>query len=271
MKRRIAILLVLLLVAAPLQGCWNYREVDTLNIVAGFAIDKGYEGYKYHMTIDIADTSSAGKDKPVVSTFVETEGDTVFDAVRKAMKKTGYRLYWPDCQIGIIGQDVAQESILPIIDFLMRDAEPRMTMELFVSQEKTAKEVLVQKTTTMSISSFEIDKLYELNELYDPVSPYQLLYEDYNTLASEGRALALPTLHLVTNMDTKTAMLNGTAIFDKDRLKGYLTAEDSFYMLFAMDRIKGGVFNVNPRRVMQLQHWKYLVTKPKSNPRLLGI
>ncbi len=36
------------------------------------------------MTFDIADTQSGGKDKPAKSRFIETEGKTVFDAVRVA-------------------------------------------------------------------------------------------------------------------------------------------------------------------------------------------
>lgn len=244
MKRKTAALLVLLIMAGFIQGCWNYREVDSLNIVAGVAIDRGQEGYKYHLTIDIADTSNAGKDKPVVSTLIETEGDTMFDAVRNAVKKTGLRIYWPNCQIVVISQEIADESIQPIVDYFMRDAEPRITMELFVSQEKTAKEIMQQQATTMSITSFEIDKMYELTELYEPVTVYLQLHEIYNVLADKGRALTLPTLKLVENVGSKTAALSGTAVFDRDRLKGFINDEDSKYLLFLMDRIKGGVLTV---------------------------
>lgn len=244
MKRKLSVLMSLLMVAALLQGCWNYREVDSLNIVAGLAIDRGYEGYKYHLTMDLADTSNAGKDKPVITNLIETEGDTLLDAIRNAIKRTGMKLYFSDCQIAVISQDVAEDSILPVIDFLMRDAEPRMTMELFISEEKTAKEILQQQSTTMAITSFEIDKMYELNEKYQPVALYQLLFEDYNTLADTGRALSLASLKLADNDGNKTTVLGGTAIFKKDKLKGFITTQDSKYVLFAMGRVKGGVLNV---------------------------
>jgi spore germination protein KC len=227
-----------------MQGCWNYKEIDSMNIVAGFAIDRGYEGYKYHLTIDIADTSRAGKDKPVQTDLVESEGDTIMDAIRNTMKRTGMKLYFPNCQIAIISRDVAQDSILPVLDFLMRDAEPRLTMELLISEEKTAKEVLQQAPTTMSITSFEIDKMYELSEKYQPATIYQVLYQNYNTLADEGRALTMASVRLSDNNGAKTAVLNGTAIFNKDKLAGFLTTEDSKYCLFVMDGVTAGVIDV---------------------------
>jgi spore germination protein KC len=244
MRRRVAALLAVLTAASLLQGCWNYREVDSLMLVAGVAVDKGYEGHRFHLTMDLADTSNAGKDKPVVTTLIESEGDSLFDAVRNAIETTGTRLYWANCQIVIVSMDVARESILPVVDYFTRDAEPRMTLELFVSEEKTAKEILQANSTTMSITSFEIDKMYELNEKYQPVSIYQVLYENYNTLAGKGRALTVASLRLVDVMGTKAPALCGTAIFDGDRLTGCLDVEDSIWFLYAADRIKGGTLEV---------------------------
>jgi spore germination protein KC len=244
MRRRVAALALAAVVSGLLQGCWNYREIESLNIVAGVAIDKGYEGKKFHLTVDIADTSNAGKDKPVITSLIETEGDTIFEAIRNAVKMTAYKLYFPNCQVVIIGKDVAAESIQPIVDWFMRDAEPRLTMELFVSQESTAKEILKQTSVTMAITSFEIDKVYELNEKTQPNAKYQTIYEIYNTLSSNEMALTLPAMDLAENMGETTCRLNGMAIFDKDRLVGFLTPEASQYAMFAMDDVKGGVLNV---------------------------
>jgi spore germination protein KC len=244
MKKRIAALLCILIMVSLLQGCWNYREVDNLQIVAGVAVDRGYEGHKFHLTIDLADTTKAGKDKPVISTLVESEGDTIFNAVNNASARVGMQLYWENCQIAVISQDVAQESIIPVIDWLNRDLEPRITMELFISQERTAKEILKQQSTTMSITSFEIDKLYELNEQVQPIAEYSELYQISNTLAHKGSALVLPALRIADNIDDKVCILNGMAVFDGDRLIGYLTPTDSKYAMFVTNHVKGGSLEV---------------------------
>ncbi len=244
MMRRVAVLCCILAMGLPLQGCWNYREVDSLMIVAGMAVDAGQEGHKYHLTIDLADTSNAGKDKPVVSALVESEGDSIFEAIRNSITRVGMELYWQNCQVVIISQDVAGESIAPIIDWLNRDPEPRLTIEMYVSQAPTAKEVLVQKSAAMAITSFEIDKYYEINEKIRPVAEYKMLYNVYNDLASRGKSLLLPALNVAGNADSPACVLSGIAYFDKDRLAGFLPAEESQFAMFVLNHVRGGVITV---------------------------
>lgn len=242
--KRISVLMALALVASLLQGCWNYKEVDSFLIVAGVAVDKGYEGYRYHVTIDIADTSSAGKDKPVVSTLVESEGDTISEAVNNSIKMVGMQLYWQNCQIAVISQDVATDTILPVVDWLNRSLEPRLTIELFISQEKTARELLQQQSATLSITSFEIDKYYELNEKVQPMAEYRELYDIYNQLADPGKSLLLPALRVMDNDGDKVCALNGMAVLNRDKLIGFLTPEDSKSVMFVTNHVKGGSMDV---------------------------
>lgn len=243
MKRRVACLMSLLLVAGLLQGCWNYRELDKMRFVAGCAIDKGTDE-KYRLTIDLLTTFTAGKDKPVESLFITVEGETIIDAGRKLAKLAANKLYWPHCQILILSKDVAQESILPIMDFFMRDAEPRLTLELLVSEEETAAEVLKQKPLTMSISSFEIDTILENNQKNLATTEIVLLYEAYNTLAGNGKALTLPACRLEEQDGVQTAVIGGIAVFKRDRLIGFLTPEESKEYLFLTNAIEGGILPV---------------------------
>jgi spore germination protein KC len=244
MRKKLAMMMSLMLMVSLCQGCWNYREVDMLQVVAGFAVDKGYEGKKYHMTIDLANTSSAGKDKPVSTTILETEGDTVFDAVRNTVKKTGNKLYWSDCQIVVIGSDVAEESILPIVDFLMRDAEPRLTINLLISKEKTAKEVLTAMPATVPIASFEIDKEIELNAKNQGTTVAYKVYEVYNQLADKNKGVTMAVIHNSENNGKLTNELDGIAVLRNDRLIGFLTPDDARNFLFVVDQVLGGVLLV---------------------------
>ncbi len=243
MRRRF-LLAALLMLTLPLQGCWNYREIESLSIVAGVAIDRGQEGHKYHLTLDIADTSGAGKDKPVKTTLLECEGDTLFDAIRTASKTYGMRQFWQNCQVVVISREVASESILPVIDFLFRDAEPRLTMEVFISEEETAKAILETKPASMAIKSFELDKIYEQNEKLKPVAAYQRLYEIRNTLASSGQQLALPSLRHVKSGESMACELCGMSLFRGDHYAGSLSQEDSGYAMYVMDRAQGGILNI---------------------------
>lgn len=52
-KIRITLLVLMILISATvITGCWNYREVDKLSIVAGVAVDKGIKN-QVQMTVEL--------------------------------------------------------------------------------------------------------------------------------------------------------------------------------------------------------------------------
>ena len=76
-----------------LCGCWNYREIDNLAIVAGIAIDKDMVTNKYILTTEVITTQSQGVSSIISSELYSSEGDSVFGAVRNTIEKTGLRLF----------------------------------------------------------------------------------------------------------------------------------------------------------------------------------
>lgn len=124
-------------------GCWNYREVDDINIVAGTAIDKGIHK-EYMISIEILE-SSIGKESPTTSKLIVAEGESIFDAVRNAIAISGKKLYWSHNKILILSKEVAQEGITEVIDWFLRDVETRSDVYILVSKGTSAKEILEKK------------------------------------------------------------------------------------------------------------------------------
>lgn len=246
-KSRIIILLVLVLNMLMITGCWNYREIENLSIVAGLAIDKRQSGSGYHLTFDTVDVSGgAGKEKSgVKSKFFETEGDTIFDAVRNAIKISDKKLTFADCKIVVIGSEVAESGISQVLDWLNRDSEPRNDIDLAISKEKSAQAVLVPEGITNQISSYEIDKAITSDNLFLSKSPYVKLYEANDILFGDGISLALPALKVTENMESRVTQLDGAAVFKKDKFEGFIDGSDSKFLLFATNKVRGGVLTVN--------------------------
>lgn len=110
-----------------LTGCWNYHEIETLQVVAGIAVDPGQHGYKYHLTFECVKLSSAGQPgksgpQPVL---LEADGNSIFDAVRNTLSESDKKLYFSQCKIVIISREIAKSGLKGLTDWFLRDAEPR--------------------------------------------------------------------------------------------------------------------------------------------------
>ncbi len=263
--KRITVLLLIVEMLC-LTGCWNYREVDNLSMVGGFAIDKGKEDHKYHVTFEFLDLSKS----PPGSKLLETEGDTVFDAVRNAISKSEKKLFFSDCKVVVISQSIAQEGITPLLDWVFRDAEPRITINPVISEAPTAAEVLQQKPVTDQLSSLEIWRTISQNTTNLSEVPNVELYEAVDRLTDEGISLTLPCIKISESKDQKTLELDGAAVFKKDKLVGYLNRDETKYYLFVKNLVKGGLLVVSPENndqsiCLEMQDSRTKVTPKISN------
>lgn len=248
MKRlKVCLLLLLLLTQLFTAGCWNYRELDTLAIVAGFAVDKGSgaEGHKYHLTFELLHFSSgAGKSGMVEPKLLETDGNTIFEAVRNATKVSGKKLFFSHCKVVVISNTLAREGIAPLMDWINRDSEARETIDLIISQTDSARDILNQQPVTDQIVSYEIDKMLDNDTLHLSESPFVKLYEANDLLGEEGISLTLPSIDVVSSDEKILPTLSGTAVFKRDRLIGYLDPRETKVFLFIENEVKGGLWVV---------------------------
>ncbi|MDF2989463.1 MAG: germination protein Ger(X)C family, partial [Eubacterium sp.] len=243
MKKRVLLLLLVCLInIITCTGCWNYREIDKMSIVAGVAIDKTPEG-KYKITAEIIDLHEGGREAKINSRKLESYGYSMFEAIRNTLKITSNKLYWGHMEIVILSQEVAKEGIVTILDFLERDAEPRLSVDLLVSKEKTAEEILDCQSITTEIRSFEINNMLD-TEKFLSKTPKVQIYEFINALSAEGLSPVLPTVSLIENDGKKTSELTGTAVFRKDKLEYMFDEEETKFFLYVIDKIKGGTLNL---------------------------
>lgn len=242
-KRLLGSLLVITVLSAFSTGCWDYREINQMSIVSGAAVDKTPDG-KYKLSIEIIDLKSGGKEAPVHSKKLECYGESLFDAIRNSIKISSQMLYWGHTEIIIISKDVAKEGILPIIDFFSRDAEPRLSIDILVSNEDTAEKILDSQSISTEIRTYEINKMLDDQKKLSK-SPKVEIYQFINALGDEGISAVLPVIGLTQNSGETTSQLTGTAVFKQDKLQYMFNGDDTKYYLFVMDKIKGGLLVVN--------------------------
>jgi spore germination protein KC len=238
-------ILILILMVFLLSGCWDYVGLNKITTVLGIAIDKNEKDNKYELTFEYVNLAASAKTKSIDTKIIEAKGSTVFEALRNAKKRVRNKLYLPQAQVIIINNKVAKEDgIYNILNFFFRDVEIRETINVIISDEKNAKDILKVKNIDSTATSYEIQEIVVNDNNVTSSTKGNMLYEIYNTLNNKSESLALPLFHIIKNANKKAIETNGIAIFKKDKVIGNLNAFDSKYYLFIDDSIKGGIIPI---------------------------
>ena len=244
-KKSVSIVIILTLNLFLFCGCWNYAEIDQQANVSGLAVDVGRNGKKYHVTVEIISMEGGDGKEGVQTSLVEADGDTILESVRRMISITSKKLYFGHCKVIVFSKAVAEEGIIPVVDTVIRDHEMRLTMDIVVSKSQTALEILKQKTIMNPIASYEIDEMLTSNESSLSESYKCEVYQMINILESDGISPVTPALDVITTIDDgDTFKLSGIAVFNKDKLIGFLNEEDAKIFLFIKDEIKSGTISV---------------------------
>ncbi len=242
MKKLLALLLAPAMLFT-LTGCWNYHEIETFQVVAGIAVDPGLNGYKYHVTVECVKLGQGASQQPSgpQPVVLEADGNTIFDTVRSMLNESDKKLYFSHCEIVVLSKVLAKDGIKPLLDWFMRDAEPRDTLEFLVSKESTAGVILQQKPKTGQVMSYQIS-----NSLHESANAagknlHVQLYQINNTLNTQGDDLSLPAVEVKPEAGGDTVQVEGDAVFREDKMVGWITADQAKFTNFVLDRISGGL------------------------------
>ena len=221
-------------------SCWNYREINEFSVINGFSVDEGEKDYKYDITTEVlAPKLAIGRDK-IKSRFIESQGDTIFKAVRKLIEVDGKKAYWSHAKVMIISKAVAEKGLISVVDFADRNPEPRSDMHIMIADMSKAKQIFKLYGEDVSVVSF---KLQETLENEGQISTYKAvdLWRFINTLNSEGISPVAPIIYLSEIGGKKIPKIGGLAIFKVDKMIGKLSEEEAEFFSLLNPKIKGGL------------------------------
>jgi spore germination protein KC len=235
-------LLVFIIILQPIAfcGCWNSREIDTLAIVAGMAIDKDQNSNKYIVTVEVVFTESQGNNTTFGSELYSAKGDTLFEAIRNIIEETGLKLYWCDAKIVIISQELARKGIIPLVDWPIRDSETRSDMWLLISKDHTAAEILKYKVKLNRVVSFHLDDTMNSEKTISKYTESRML-SFIEKISTASNAATIATVKIEPTDSTNAAKINGCAFFKYDKLAGFLDGNETLYMHVIENKINEGV------------------------------
>lgn len=241
-KKLVMVIFIIIICPIILVGCWNYREIDSLAIVTGMAIDKDRITKKYIVTTEIITTQMSGVSSIIDSELYRSEGHSIFSAVRNSIEKTGLKLFWSDAKVLIISEAIALEGIIPVIDWVNRSSDTRPDMWMLISTGSTAAEILEAKVKLNSVTSFHLNETMKSGTTLSKFTDSRL-WSFVAGISSEEKFETVATVknELHEDRDSLAPRISGSAVFTVDKLVGYLSSNETLYMLMIKNKLKQGL------------------------------
>jgi len=232
------IMVLIVLTCMMLSGCWNYREIDQLSIVAGLCVDKKGEN-QYEFTVELIKISGENQTAPR-SQILSMTGETMFDAARNIISTSGQKLYWSHANILIVSEEIAKEGIATILDWYLRDAETRPDIPIAIASTERAKDIFLMPEQDGDIISNRLSDTIKNHKGYPNFPPVEM-WEFANHLGSEGMSAFTPHITLVSYDEGVVPIIDGGAIFHHDKLVGFLSGIETKFASFVRNDIRGGI------------------------------
>ena len=243
--KRICYLLLILSVPLLITGCWDRKELEGRAIVRLIAIDKT-ENNEIKFSVQIVRTSDSqassndgGSEDAKSSVVMSASGDTVFDAIRNLVLKSGRKLYYPHNTAIIFGNEMAKDGILRVLDLFNRDAEMRPLTWIAVTPGEAA-DILDAQPTLESLSAKQIDLMLRDYGASSKTVATSLL-DTMKQLAYDSPGAVLSNIELDPKSPNKTLLLNGAAVFQRDKLIGKLDPLETRGYLWIQGKVKSGI------------------------------
>lgn len=258
-KSYLAKLVVAIIPVLLLSGCWDRRELNTLALVSGVGLDVASTPNRIALTLQIirpgeikqpgagAGGGGGGTASRSATRVGSSTGETVDQAIKNFITQTSRCVYFPHSQIIVIGKEAAKQGIYPLLDFFIRNPQPRPTSLVIIAAGRAA-DILHCEDGIEKIGAFGIARSIKAaaDSSFTPVVSLQELTE---RLMSKTTASIAPLVEIYEEKEStgekmKRVRVRGTAVFKGDKLVGELGLKETRGLLWVLGKVKNGVITV---------------------------
>ncbi|WP_236343015.1 Ger(x)C family spore germination protein [Paenibacillus plantiphilus] len=248
MKKQLVMIILAALVATVLSGCWNRAELPEKGFVMGVAIDKTDEG-KFKLTTQIykpaQKTSTQGGGSALSYVIIETEDETLFEAVRDITIQVGRRAQWAHMRVILLGEDVVRkEDIGSVLEYFYRDHEARLTTKVQITRGKAGGYMKVKPKIEQTVSQ-------QMNRIQKAVARNSGKTTDINLLRlahylkSEVPNVAIPLASRAKDSQSSIPIA-GAAMIKKGKMIGSLSGKSMESLTMLTNQYRKGVLQFMP-------------------------
>lgn len=234
--RKLATILLVLSVLIP-TGCWDMREINELGMVMAVGVDNLSNSQTYTVTVQIANLNPTDSSKSQSGSRAESmwivsgEGKSIFEAIRQISKVSSKKIMWAHNNIIIIGESCARNGIIPVLDFFTHSPETRLKTPVVVAKGD-ASDYISTSAVDEDISGISLSEIFRFSTLTAESLQTDMLRLAADMYSSDSQPILssidfknkiLPN----SGQPQKIINLSGSAVFDKDKLLGFLSPEET--------------------------------------------
>ncbi len=218
--RMITLVLVTLLLL-NCTGCWDRKELDTLNVATMIGVDRIVKDGKPLVLFSVlslklvtgGSSATGGTGSAAISPSLgyvtSAEGETIAAAARNIALRSPRVLYLGHVQAVVIGEGMAREGIQDAIDYGDRSKDIRYRTEV-VTCQGSALEALEAQPEYESTAAVELSRMIRNNPAQlSKLVPANLLQVVYSMM-TPGKDAAMPRLSIIPPPERGSTILKGT-------------------------------------------------------------
>ncbi|HHW69299.1 MAG TPA: Ger(x)C family spore germination protein [Tenericutes bacterium] len=192
----------LLLFTLFLTGCYNYKELNNLNIVSGITIEQNNSSIVINLLI---------KNSKEESFIVSEEGNNVENIIYKINNQSNKNIYLDHINFIIINKSFAENNINQLVDFIVNRLSKSTSLDIYLTENKGIDilEILNNKGVN-SISNY-------LNNINSSKGFKEIIFDNkYNNFIKDYVEDGINPIIGILNIDNDSLMINKGAILKND-------------------------------------------------------
>jgi len=221
----IIMLLILSMPTISFTGCKDATEIEKLAVILAVGFDVTSDN-DYQVSIEIMDSITLISKGRQTITYC-AKGETVFKAIDNIYKNIGQKFNYAHIQYIVIGDNMAKKGIASIIDFSLRYNQIRPTIPFLVTNGE-ARDIIETNICTNVIPAISVTDLLNLQRNRGETI-YTTNLDFVNSIAHGSRSTTCGLINIDKHkLDTHVNYnLSGAAVFNKDKLVGYLSTRET--------------------------------------------
>ncbi|WP_028307942.1 Ger(x)C family spore germination protein [Desulfitibacter alkalitolerans] len=228
----ITVMLILSIISMGI-GCWDVQDITDRAFITAIGLDAGEAGnsLKYKVTFEIvrpfalkARNQGISQEHEPAAIVQTIEADSINMAFEQLQARIARPLTWAHLRLVLVGEELARQSFLDIVDFFNRHPETQMRIQLLFVQDGQARDMLYIKPLLEPYASAELVAMAQVELDFSLVrsNPFFNFVEDLRR--REGRGF-VP--RAIVSEEGNAAIKHGGAVFNNWKLAGWLSSSET--------------------------------------------